>query len=213
MHHQEKKRLFKMIQIEKALLREGFSNIVGVDEAGRGPLAGPVVAACCLYHPDLLLEGLDDSKKLTPLSRHSLYQKIITNKNIQYGVAIVDSGEIDQINILQATLLAMKRAIEALNTEISYLIVDGNQLPNTPFPAKAIIKGDQYSISIAAASIIAKETRDELMNKFHQKFPEYFFNEHKGYGTKKHKEALLQYGPCPIHRKSFRPISELISIS
>lgn len=212
---EEKDRLLSMTSFENRLISCGIINVVGVDEAGRGPLAGPVVAACVLYHVDLLMKGLNDSKKLTPSTRASLYNRIISHKVIKYGVGIADAEEIDRINILQATLLAMQRAIDVLSKELSdpnnsYFLIDGNQLPNIPYKKKGIIRGDQKSLSIAAASIIAKETRDQMMDEYHNQYPEYCFNKHKGYGTKIHKEALVRYGPCPIHRKSFRPVFELL---
>jgi ribonuclease HII len=192
---------------ESRLQSQGITTIAGLDEAGRGPLAGPVVACCIIYHPGLLIEGLNDSKLLTPLKRGGIYDQIISHKDTNYALGIVEAQEIDKINILQATFLAMKEAANGLK-DLEYILIDGNQLPNLPLKSEGIIKGDQKSITIAAASIIAKETRDKIMLEHHKTYPEYAFSKHKGYGTKIHKEALEKYGPCPIHRKSFAPIAK-----
>lgn len=197
---------------ERRLLSSGYPIIAGVDEAGRGPLAGPVVAACVIYHEGLLIPGLNDSKKILPDKRALIYDQIVSHTATQYGIGIVDAQEIDQINILQATFLSMKRAVESIQSPISYLLIDGNQLPNIPHKKEAIVKGDEKSISIAAASIIAKEVRDRIMEEYSKQYPEYLFDKHKGYGTKLHKEAIAKYGPCKIHRKSFRPISDISAL-
>ena len=199
-----------MSSYENALKEKGFKIIAGVDEAGRGPLAGPVVAAACIFLSDLFLPNLNDSKKVTPKKREELYHYLVNSKEIVFSVGIVDSKTIDEINILQATFKAMQRAVWSLSKKPEYLLIDGNQLPSFPVPAKGIIKGDSLSISIAAASIIAKQTRDNIMAGYHNKWPEYNFLGHKGYGTKKHLEALQKHGPSEIHRKSFAPVKSLV---
>lgn len=192
-----------MTLLEKKLLGKGYKTICGVDEAGRGPLAGPVVACACIFHEGLLLDRLNDSKKLTPLIRKDLYHKITQHKDSIYNVAIVDADKIDQINILEATLLAMKLAVEGLEKKVDFSLIDGNKLPNLSCDQESVIKGDSLSISIAAASIIAKHERDLLMEEYHLKYPEYGFKQHKGYGTLKHRQAIKEYGFSPIHRKTF----------
>ncbi len=205
----ELNRLIAMSRFEFDLRQIGYKYIAGVDEAGRGPLAGPVVAAACILPDKFLLKGLNDSKKIIPKRRKELYEKLINSKDVIYSVGIVDSKTIDAINILQATLQAMKIAVLSLKQKPDILLVDGNQLPTTSIPSKAIIKGDSISISIAAASIIAKETRDAIMEELHEKWPQYGFSDHKGYGTEKHLEALRKYGPSEIHRKSFMNLGEV----
>lgn len=189
---------------EAGLLTEGFVRIAGVDEAGRGPLAGPVVAAACLFSESLFLERLNDSKQLTARQREKLYDQITACSEIQYGIGMADAPTIDRINILQATFLAMQRAVFSLPSAPDYLLIDGNQLPPFSIPAKPIISGDALSVSIAAASILAKVTRDRLMEEYDQQWPSYGFAKHKGYGTKAHLEAIQKWGLCPIHRTTFR---------
>lgn len=201
----EKRRLEKMLFWEKKAREGGFRCIAGVDEAGRGPLAGPVVAAACVIPEGILVEGVDDSKKLLPSQRRAIFQQIISLPAIDYGIGIVDSLIIDQVNILQATFQAMLIAISRLSAPPDYLFIDGNRMPTTAIPGMAIVQGDSKSLSIAAASIIAKETRDQLMLAFHEKWPEYGFATHKGYATKEHFLAIDKLGPCAIHRKSFEP--------
>ena len=193
---------------ERQAQAKGYRLIAGVDEAGRGPLAGPVVAAACILN-DVVIPGLDDSKKLTPKKRASLFELITTHPTIQYGIGICTPQEIDIHNILQASLLAMLKAIDQLSTPSDYLLIDGNQLPNTAIPAQALIKGDSLSLSIAAASILAKHTRDVMMLSMHEKYPQYNFKGHKGYPTKAHIDALKIHGPCPIHRRSFGPVKHI----
>lgn len=199
---------------ESLLFKKGYNFVVGVDEAGRGPLAGPVVAACVLIPKGFILKSknlkfIGDSKKLTKKQREFLFEKI-KNELPEYGVGICDSNSIDKINILQASFLAMKYAIGALKNKPDFIAVDGNFIiPNISTKQQAIIKGDEKVFSIAAASILAKVTRDILMMEFHEKYPQYNFDKHKGYGTKLHLEMLKKYGPCPIHRTSFKPVKSL----
>ena len=203
-------RLHDLSLHERNANASGYRRIAGVDEAGRGPLAGPVVAAACILPESFLLENINDSKQLTPEEREHLYARIIADERILYGVGIVEPIDIDRINILQATLLAMQKAIAALPHPPDYVLVDGNQLPRLKIAALALVKGDSLSISIAAASIIAKVTRDRILDAFHMQFPLYGFKQHKGYATPEHLRAIDLYGPCPIHRKSFDPIKSLL---
>lgn len=203
-------RLNQMIKYEMRARQEGCRFIAGVDEAGRGPLAGPVVAAACILPTDLLIPGVDDSKKLSALERERLFLRIISDPSIIYAIGVVDSEEIDQINIYQATLLAMRKAVAGLSQLPDCLLVDGAAAPCHDIYCIKIVKGDQLSLSIAAASIIAKQTRDQLMQEYHKKWPQYGFERHKGYGTEFHKKALELHGPCPIHRQSFEPIKSFI---
>lgn len=176
--------------------------IAGVDEAGRGPLAGPVCAAAVILPKGLIIEGINDSKKLTERQREKLFDTI-TEKAVAYCVAWGSVEEIESLNILQATMLTMQRAIEGLSVQPDFVLVDGNRRPETPLPCIAIVKGDAHSQSIAAASILAKVSRDRLMTELAQQYPVYEFDKHKGYGTQLHCEKILAYGPCPIHRASF----------
>lgn len=188
---------------ERACRAEGFTTVCGVDEAGRGPLAGPVCAAAVILPQDLEIEGLNDSKKLTEKRREALYDGIV-REAVAYGIAFADEKEIDEINILQATFLAMRRAVEQLSVRPSIVLVDGNRKPDLgDLPVKTIVKGDSLSANIAAASILAKVTRDRFMLEQDAIYPQYGFAVHKGYGTKAHYAALTQYGACPIHRRSF----------
>lgn len=180
----------------------GKKLVCGVDEAGRGPLAGPVCAAAVILPQGTVIEGVNDSKKITEKKREYLFD-IIKEKALYYGIAFSSEKEIDEINILNATFLAMKRAIDNLQRKPNFVMVDGNQEPKIDIPCRAIVKGDGLSQSIACASILAKVTRDRLMLEKAKKYPEYHFEKHKGYGTKVHREALMQYGPCLIHRKTF----------
>ena len=182
---------------------EGFSCVCGVDEAGRGPLAGPVCAAAVILPPDLEIEGLNDSKKLTDKRRRALYD-VITEQALAYGIAFASEQEIDEINILQATFLAMRRAVEQLGLRPALALVDGNREPDFgSIPVRTIVKGDSLSANIAAASILAKVTRDRFMEEQDALYPQYGFALHKGYGTQAHYAALREYGPCPIHRRTF----------
>lgn len=181
-----------------------------MDEAGRGPLAGPVVAAACILPEDHGIVGLDDSKKLTAARREALFAQITQNPAILYGIGIVDAEVIDQINILQATIRAMQDAVDGLLVLPDFLLVDGLQLPHPRIPSEKVIKGDAKSESIAAASILAKVTRDKMMLEADQLFAGYGFAKHKGYGTKQHREAIAKLGPCSIHRTSFEPIKSMV---
>lgn len=188
---------------EHAAMEEGFSLICGVDEAGRGPLAGPVCAAAVILPPDLELEGLNDSKKLSEKRREALYP-LICEQALAYGIAFASEQEIDELNILQATFLAMRRAVGQLGQKPDLALVDGNREPDFgDIPVRTIIKGDSRSANIAAASILAKVTRDRFMLEQDAAYPQYGFAVHKGYGTKRHYAALREYGPCPIHRQTF----------
>lgn len=188
-----------MWEIEDSL---GLHLICGVDEAGRGPLAGPVCAAAVILPEHLQIPGLTDSKKLTDKKRRELFP-IIQEQAVAYGIGLASEQEIDEINILQATFLAMGRALNQLSVRPEIALIDGNRETDFGLPVKTVVKGDSLSANIAAASILAKVTRDNIMVELAQQYPEYGFEIHKGYGTKAHYEALRQYGPCPIHRRSF----------
>jgi ribonuclease HII len=201
----------KEIKLHKA----GFNFIAGLDEVGRGPLAGPVLAAAVLLKSGAnnLLKGINDSKKISEKQRNYFYDILINNENIEWGIGIVSEKIIDKINILEATKLAMRRAVEQLQKKvggkIDYLVIDGNFKINSDIPQKSFIKGDQKVLSISVASIIAKVSRDKIMEKIDKKYPKYKFCNHKGYGTSLHFEMIEKYGPCPIHRLSFFPFSKV----
>lgn len=184
---------------------QGYQYVAGVDEAGRGPLAGPVVAAAVILPLDTKLEGLNDSKKISPAKREQLFPKIQT---LVHGVAVVNPEVIDEINILQAARLAMKQAVEQLASDPDLLLIDGNQKIDSSVEQWAIVKGDAKSYSIAAASVLAKVTRDRIMQDYHNLYPQYEFSRHKGYGTKLHRDLIAEHGPCPIHRRTFRGVTE-----
>ena len=188
-----------MWEIEDSL---GLHLICGVDEAGRGPLAGPVCAAAVILPEHLQIPGLNDSKKLTDKKRRELFP-IIQEQAIAYGIGLASEAEIDEINILQATFLAMRRALDQLSVRPEIALIDGNRETDFGLPVKTVVKGDSLSANIAAASVLAKVTRDNIMVELARQYPEYGFEIHKGYGTKAHDEALRTYGPCPIHRKTF----------
>jgi ribonuclease HII len=202
----EWRRLQKLHIYEDQARAQGFSLIAGIDEAGRGPLAGPVVAAACIIPKDVFIIGVDDSKKLTASQRKELFSKITSDSRILYGVGVIGHEETDQFNIYQATIKAMLLAIGRLIQAPEFLLVDGLKLPHPSIPCLKIIGGDGLSHSIAAASVIAKESRDRIMIEEHEKWPQYGFANHKGYSTPEHLEALKKHGPCPIHRRSFAPV-------
>ena len=191
-----------MWQIERSHFEKGITCICGVDEAGRGPLAGPVCAAAVILPPGLEIPGLDDSKKLTDKRRRELFP-IIKEKAIAYGIAFASHEEIDGINILQATYLAMERAINSLYVRPELALIDGNRAKDFGLPVQTVVKGDSLSASIAAASILAKVTRDDHMEEMAKAYPQYGFEVHKGYGTKLHYEKIAEFGPSPIHRMTF----------
>ena len=191
-----------MWEIENGYFAQGIRYICGVDEAGRGPLAGPVCAAAVILPPNVDIPGLNDSKKLTDKRRRELVP-IIKDCALAYGIAFADEKEIDEVNILQATFLAMERAICQLSVAPELALIDGNRQKDFGLPVKTVVHGDSLSASIAAASVLAKVTRDDLMLDMAEKFPQYGFEIHKGYGTKAHYAALVQHGPCPIHRMTF----------
>ncbi len=187
--------------------------VAGVDEVGRGALAGPVISAAVVFLGRInIIDGINDSKKLTPQKREELYEKMILDANVKYGIGIADVDEINQSNILEATKLSMKRALVNLNMELDYILIDGNQPPSVPWPIKCVVNGDSISISIAAASIVAKVTRDRLMRYLHDETPEYNWYKNKGYGTKEHIRALNKYGISNHHRKNFAPISNMLKL-
>lgn len=191
-----------MWAIEDELYEQGIGIICGVDEAGRGPLAGPVCAAAVILPPHLQIPGLDDSKKLSDKRRREL-MPIIKDQAIAWGIGFASHEEIDQINILQATYLAMERALAQLDVKPDMALIDGNRAKDFGLPVKTVVKGDSLSANIAAASVLAKVTRDDLMEEMAQQYPQYGFEIHKGYGTKAHYAALTEHGPCAIHRRTF----------
>jgi ribonuclease HII len=190
------------LEFEKVIWSSGFRKIAGVDEAGCGPLAGPVVAAAVIFPQDFYHPDIDDSKKLTARKREELFP-LIKKAAISLGIGIVSHSEIDRLNIRKATFKAMRKALGSLKSKPDYILFDGYELPERFFRQEAIIDGDEISFTIAAASIIAKVTRDHLMIEYHQQYPQYGFDRHKGYGTVYHREMIRKYGPCPLHRKSF----------
>lgn len=202
MTEKEQLRLDKMLEYERALYAKGYEFICGIDEAGRGPLCGPVVAAAVILKKDDHIEGVNDSKKLSEKKRESLFETI-KERAVAWSVGIVDEETIDNINILEATRLAMKKAVEGLSTKPDFALVDAEKKVPIDVPYSPIIKGDALSESIAAASIIAKVTRDHMIIELDKEYPEYGFAKNKGYGTKEHTEAIKKYGLCKAHRKSF----------
>ena len=198
-----------MYELEHKAWEDGFDMVAGVDEAGRGPLAGPVAVAAVILPHDLYLPKLNDSKKLSAGVREELYAEI-QEKALSVGVALIDAQTIDRVNIYQATINGMYEAVFSLQPEPDKVLIDAVPLDNLPMPSQSIIKGDARSASIAAASILAKVTRDRLMDAYDKEYPEYGFARHKGYGTAEHLAALEKYGPCPIHRVSFEPIRSMV---
>ncbi len=201
-HEEEIKRQSEMWLYEIEKKNEGYKFVAGVDEAGRGPLAGPVFAACVILPDDCIIDGINDSKKLSEKKREQLFEEI-TKKAITYSIASIDEKIIDEVNILNATHMAMNKAVDEMMIKPDYVLIDGNSIKNMTTPHETIVKGDAKSISIAAASILAKVSRDRFICEIADKYPEYEFEKHKGYGTKVHTDALKKYGPCEIHRKSF----------
>jgi ribonuclease HII len=197
----------EMMSYEIKANKKGYKIVAGIDEAGRGPLAGPVVAATVIFSKDIDLEDLNDSKKLSQKRREKIFPII---QKMPCGVAVVGQEIIDEINILQATRLAMKQAVERLLMSPDILLIDGNQKIDSPIEQWTIVKGDGKSFSIAAASILAKVTRDRIMDEYHHQYPQYEFSSHKGYGTQRHRDLIVKHGPCPIHRKTFKGVSEYI---
>ena len=198
-----------ILRIESEALRAGYHTVAGLDEAGRGPLAGPVVAAAVILHPGQTIPGVTDSKKLTERQRELLFPRIMAEAR-GVGVGVCDHEIIDRLNILQASLLAMKLAVENLPVPADFLLIDGTFAIPVDLPQRAVVKGDSLSLSIGAASIIAKVTRDRLMVEFDVRYPGYGFAGHKGYPSASHRAAIARLGPCPIHRKSFRGVKEFV---
>ncbi len=190
------------IEYEQNALSKGYKAICGVDEAGRGPLAGPVCAAAVILPANTFIDGVNDSKKLSEKKREALFD-VIKETAVSYCIAYASVEEIESINILNATMLAMKRAVEGLDVKADYAMIDGNKMPQLDIDGETIIKGDAKSMSIACASILAKVSRDRLLYEYAKEYPQYQFDKHKGYGTAAHREAILKYGPCPYHRMSF----------
>jgi ribonuclease HII len=197
------------LTLEQSLHSRGLNRIAGIDEAGRGPLAGPVAAAAVVLPKNFFCQGLDDSKKLSVNARRKLYDLLTTREDIIWSVATADHEEIDALNILNATHLAMRRAVEGLSQKPDHCLIDGLPVRHFPYPHDGIVKGDSISLSISAASIIAKVTRDEMMRVIDLEFPQFGFAKHQGYGTKAHLEALRIHGPCRYHRRSFQPVAQL----
>jgi ribonuclease HII len=197
------------LRFEKHLWSTGIPLVAGIDEAGRGPLAGPVVAAAAVLPAEFSLAGLNDSKQLTETVRERFFEALTTpGKLVCYGIGLAEPAEIDRLNILRATFLAMERAVRALPLRPDHLLIDGLPVPVFHQPQTAVVDGDAKSMSIAAASVIAKVTRDRMMRKWHSEFPQYDFDQNKGYGTRAHLESLQIHGPCPIHRRSFEPVAQ-----
>jgi ribonuclease HII len=195
-------------RFEEEIHRKGYSRVAGLDEVGRGALSGPVLAAAVILDPIRIPEGIDDSKKLSPSRREVLFEEIIGTA-LAWGVGRVDPEAIDQENILKATLQAMAVAVSRLSPGADFLLIDAVKLDALDLPQKSIIKGDTLSVSIAAASIVAKVTRDRIMIEFDRLYPQYYFRQNKGYGTRDHLESLRRFGPSPIHRRTFRPVYQL----
>ena len=203
MKEKEEQRLIKLKEIEKDLYQKGFKNICGIDEAGRGPLAGPVVVAGVIMPKDSMIEGVNDSKKVTEKRREKLYDLII-EEAISYSISIVGQDIIDDINILNATKMGVTEVVDKLELKPDLIVIDAlNHINTRQIPYESIIKGDAKCYNIAAASILAKVTRDRIMRQWDEVYPQYGFTSHKGYGTAKHIQAIIEYGLCPIHRRTF----------
>jgi ribonuclease HII len=208
-----------LLQFERKLWNQGVVRLAGVDEAGRGPLAGPVVAAAVVMdrqgaetEEHGLLEGLTDSKQLTAPARETFFAILTRTPFIQVGVGLADVDEIERVNILRATHSAMARAVASLPVPPAHLLVDGLPVPGLPCPSTPIVRGDAKSLLIAAASVVAKVVRDALMSSLDGQYPQYGFGRHKGYGTPEHVQALMEHGPCPAHRRTFRPVREAMEL-
>lgn len=197
-------------EFELEARRRGYRRIAGLDEAGRGPLAGPVVAAAVILPTRCRLVGIDDSKQISESERARLYE-VIVRRARAVGIGVATEREIDRFNILEATRLAMRRALASLTPPADCLLIDAVTLSHLPIPSRSIIKGDMLSISVAAASIVAKVTRDRMMADYHRAYPDYNFLSHKGYGTEEHLQRLAQHGPCAIHRRTFAPVAQFLS--
>lgn len=197
-------------EFELEARRRGYRRIAGLDEAGRGPLAGPVVAAAVILPTRCRLVGIDDSKQISESERARLYE-VIVRRARAVGIGVATEREIDRINILEATRLAMRRALASLTPPADCLLIDAVTLSHLPIPSRSIIKGDMLSISVAAASIVAKVTRDRMMADYHRAYPDYNFLSHKGYGTEEHLQRLAQHGPCAIHRRTYAPVAQFLS--
>lgn len=197
------------LSLENQLRNDGYRLVAGIDEAGRGPLAGPVMAAAAIVPVDYTHSLLNDSKQLSEKNRERIYEELVADDRVVFASALVEPEEIDRINILQATYLAMARAFEQLSPLPDIALIDGRPVRNFPARHRAVVKGDSLSLSVAAASIVAKVERDRIMRGYALHWPEYGFDAHKGYGTRMHREALQKYGPCPIHRRSFAPVSQM----
>lgn len=210
-HHKEKDRLARMFSYERQVWAMGYKLVAGLDEAGRGPLAGPVVAAAVILPGETYLPGLDDSKRLSPKRRQELYE-MIREQAIAVGIGMVHPDGIDEANVMMATYKAMVKAVHDLKIPPDYLLIDALHLPGVTQPQAPIVGGEGLSCSIAAASIVAKVTRDEFMIEMDKEYPQYGFANHKGYGTAEHREALEKHGPCPIHRRTFGAVREILPL-
>jgi ribonuclease HII len=201
----------RLYRFDQSWRDKGFPLLAGVDEAGRGPWAGPVVAAAVILSPGRVFKGLNDSKQVDPQNRERLFD-LIRQESLFFSVSVVDAALVDELNILRATFMAMRQALHQLSAAPDLALVDGNhRIPDLPFAQEAVVKGDGKSASVAAASILAKVTRDRLMQEAHQKYPHYDFQNNKGYGTPLHREALQRHGPCALHRRTYAPVREAMS--
>lgn len=198
-----------LLEYERKLWKDGYEFVAGVDEAGRGPLAGPVYAAAVIFPKDVVIDGINDSKKLSEKKREALFD-IIKENALAYSIVSVDEKEIDEINILNAAMNAFKMALESLEVKPDFALLDGNRAPELDIPFETVVKGDAKVQSIAAASILAKVARDRYITEMDSVYPQYGFAKHKGYPTKDHKEAVAKYGPSPIHRRTFKGVSEYL---
>ncbi|MCX8071752.1 MAG: ribonuclease HII [Candidatus Binatia bacterium] len=203
-----RRRMRELLQVERSLWAQGVQLVGGCDEVGVGPLAGPVVAAVVVIPPEIELEGVNDSKLLTPLQRERLADSL-ERLALAVGIGIVEAEEVDRMNVLRASLEAMRRAVRATRVKPEHLLVDARTVPDIDIPQTAIVDGDAISYAVAAASIVAKVKRDAIMRQWHETYPQYGFARNMGYGTPEHLRALAQYGPCPLHRRSFAPVRQL----